>query len=56
MTFRRKYIDLPTELCASLAMNAAAQGISQRKYIEDAISARIALDSKAGKTKRGKRK
>lgn len=45
MTFRRKYIDLPTELCDRLALICAEQRIPQRKYIEDAIAARISSDA-----------
>jgi hypothetical protein len=50
--WKRKYIDLPTELCERLAVTCATLGISQRKYIEDSIAARISQDAdNAARTK-----
>lgn len=57
MTFKRKYIDITRELGAQLQIAAATAGVSQRKYIEDAIAARIAQESQAAKPKqKGKAK
>jgi len=53
MTFRRKYIDLPTELCDKLATVCASLRISQRKFIETAVANEI--EKSLGKQK-GKRK
>lgn len=57
MTFRRKYIDLPTELCDRLALICAEQRIPQRRFIESAIAEKISsdADNKARKKSQKKR-
>jgi hypothetical protein len=51
--WKRKYIDMPVELCAMLAQQAIVEGISQRRYIELAIEERLAQAAKdnAARTK-----
>ena len=51
MQFKRKYIDLSVELCDKLALVCAEKHTPQRRYIEEAISEKIARDSASGKQK-----
>mgnify|MGYP003576291204 FL=1 len=47
MTWKRKYIDLPTVLCDRLAVVCVQTRITQRKFIEDAVTAAIDVHEKA---------